>query len=800
MKQLLGTFAIILLSLITHAQASIEGKITDKQNNPVQGAAITLTAAGFKSSVLSAPSGQFSFAAPAGSYQLSIEATGKKTIRQTISLPVPGLQTFTLEEQSFLLEPLEVRAIRASDRAPFTKTNLSKEDIAKLNLGQDIPFLLNQTPSVITSSDAGNGIGYTAMRIRGSDVTRINVTMNGIPYNDAESQGSFFVNLPDLASSTNSIQIQRGVGTSTNGAGSFGATVNINTNEFNEKAYAESNNSYGSFNTWKNTIKAGTGLINDHFTMDVRASRINTDGYIDRASSDLKALYLSTAYFSKGTTVRFNVITGAEKTYQAWYGVPEALLHTNRTYNPAGVKDSDNPNDTYDNQTDNYKQHHYQLFVNQVLGKNWNLNLASFLTRGKGYYEEYQSQDYYTSYGLSPVVIGGETIETTDLVRQRWLDNYFYGQTFSLQYRKPADEITIGGSWTIYDGKHFGDVIWAQSGGISKDYRYYQMPAKKTDLNIYTKWLHQLDNAWSLFGDIQYKHVQYNMFGFQKNPSLTVKRTFNFVNPKAGVSYNRNGWNAYLSYAMANKEPNRDDFEAAAQQQPSHETLHDFELGLERKKAGYNWGATVYYMLYNNQLVQTGARNDVGAYTRINVPNSYRLGLELQAGVTVNQWMNIQGNVSFSKNKIKAFTNYLTVYDDNYEAVGIEGTEYKNTDISFSPSVVAGGSINFTPVSNLGISLLSKYVGKQYLDNTQSSDRVLSDYYVQDARAIYTIKNFLFSEWNIIGQVNNVFNRKYESTGAAYPGIIQGTTEPYNDNYYMTMAGTNFIFAVNIKL
>lgn len=795
MKYLSGMILALFITVLSYSQAPVEGIVTDSRNQAIGGVTVTLTSKGYKQTILSTEAGGFSFTAPAGSYELILEATGKKMIRRPLTIPVSGLQRFQMEDLSFLLEPLEVRSIRASDRAPFTKTNISKAEISKINLGQDLPLLLNQTPSVIVASDAGNGVGYTSMRIRGSDVTRINVTLNGIPYNDAESQGSFFVDLPDLASSANSIQIQRGVGTSTNGAGSFGATVNITTNEYNEKAYAESNNSFGSFNTWKNTIKAGSGLINGHFTVDARLSRLKSDGYIDRASSDLKALYLSSAYLSDNTTIRFNLITGTERTYQAWFGVPEALLHTDRTNNAAGTEKAGEP---YDNQTDNYQQDHYQLFLNQNLGKSWSLNVASFLSRGKGYYEEYKAWQALADYGLPSFPVGNAVVDSTDLVRDRWLDNYYYGQTFSVQSRTAADEFTVGGSWTIYDGGHYGEVIWAQA-GAPKNHRYYDLDAKKTDLNIYTKWLHQLDNNWSIFGDVQYKHVIYNMYGFQGSPSLIVKRNFNFVNPKAGISYRKNNWNAYVSYAMANKEPNRDDFEAAQQQQPRKETLHDFELGAEEKNNKYSWSATGYYMLYKDQLVQTGARNDVGAYTRINVPNSYRLGIELQGSVNINRWLNIQGNASFSRNKVKAFTNYLTIYDDNYNHLGEEGTDYKNTDISFSPSIVAGGSINISPLKQLELSLPAKYVGKQYMDNTQSNERRIRDYYVQDVRAIYTIKNFLFQEWNITGYVNNLFNRKYEATGAAYPGISAGYG-PYNDNYYTTMAGTNFMVAVNVRL
>lgn len=796
MKHFLGTIAALTCAVFAHAQ-TLELKVTNRQNKPLEGVSATISKEGKKWTLISNAQGVIVFTpGQAGAYNLLVQSVGKQALRQPVTLTNTTTSlTIALEEMDYLLEPLEVKAIRASDRAPFTKTNLDKAQIAKVNLGQDIPFLLNQTPSVIVNSDAGNGVGYTAMRIRGTDGSRINVTLNGIPYNDAESQGSFFVDLPDLASSAGSIQIQRGVGTSTNGSGAFGATINIATNEFSEKAYAESNNTFGSFNTWKNTIKAGTGLINDHFTVDARISRLSSDGYIDRATSDLKALYLSGAYVSKNTSVRFNLITGKEKTYQAWYGVPEdSLLAGNRTYNPAGM---DKPGGPYNNQTDNYQQDHYQLFLNQSLTNNWSLNVASFLTRGKGYYEEYVAQQRFADYGLPNVVLGGTSYDSTDLIRDRWLDNYYYGQTFSLQYKSPADELTFGGSWTIYDGKHYNNVIWADM-GIPKDYQYSYLTARKTDMNFYTKWLHQLNKNWSVFGDLQYRHVQYNIDGFEYNPTLLTKRTFNFINPKAGISYSKNGWNAYLSYALANKEPNRDDFEAQQQQQPKKETLHDFELGVEQKSGKFNWGATAYYMLYKDQLVQTGAKNDVGAYTRVNTPNSYRVGLELQGGVVVNKWLNIQANTTISKNKIKTFVSYLDEYDADYNFIKQTPATYKNTDISFSPAVIAAGSINLLPVKNLEVSLLSKYVGKQYLDNTQSNQRKVNDYFTEDARVIWTVRHFLFTEWNFTGQVNNVFNRKYEASGSTYPGLYDGVL--YNYVSYAPMAGTNYVFGVNIKL
>ncbi len=793
MKKLLGTTMAVLFTTIAFTQITVKGTVTNKQNQPLEGATVTLYRNAKKeTTTLTNASGDFAFAniQTNSNCKVLVRYIGLKTLEQNFTANENSSLNFVLENSDFFLEPLEVKAIRASDRSPFTKTDITKQQLSKLNLGQDIPFLLNQTPSVVVNSDAGNGVGYTGIRIRGSDATRINVTLNGIPYNDAESQGTYFVDLPDFGSSINSIQIQRGVGTSTNGSGAFGATINMSTNEFNENAYAESNNSYGSFNTWKNTIKLGSGLINDHFTIDARLSRISSDGYVDRASSTLQSFYFSPAYTSKNTSIRLNVFSGKERTYQSWYGLPEALLQTDRTYNAAGTE---KPGEPYANQTDNYQQDHYQLFLNQVLNSRWNLNIASFLTRGRGYYEEYKAEQNFADYSLPDVIINNDTITTTDLVRQRWLNNYYYGQTFSLQYKHAKDELTLGGSWTKYDGKHYGNIIWANI-GIPKDYQYYNYPATKTDVNVYTKWLHQLNTNWNLFGDLQFRKVMHNMEGFEGSPDLFIKRNFNFFNPKLGLSYNSNGLHAYLSYALAHREPNRDDFQAALSEQPHFETLHDVELGIDKKTTKYNWAATFYYMQYNNQLVLTGKINDVGSYTRINVPNSYRMGIELQGGLVINEWLNTTANITLSRNKIKSFTEYIDDYDDYKQ----QTVEHSNTDIAFAPSVIGGAVINILPFKNSELSIMGKYVGKQYMDNTQNNNRVINDYYTQDARLIYTVKNLLFKEWDFIFQVNNIFNRKYEANGYTYPYVYGGIL--INDNYYYPMAGTNFMLAVNVKL
>ncbi|MDP1810949.1 MAG: TonB-dependent receptor [Sediminibacterium sp.] len=793
MKKFLGTTMLALVTLIAFAQpykSLVQGRITEKiTQTPIAGATVSLG----NRKTLTDEEGRFSFGkVPQGNYAFWVNSLGFKYHSQTVSaLQKDTRLDIELTPAALFLQPLELKAVRASNRAPFAKTTLSKEELAKANLGQDITFLLNQTPSVVVNSDAGNGVGYTAMRIRGTDATRINVTLNGIPYNDAESMGTYFVDLPDFASSVNSIQVQRGVGTSSNGAGAFGATLNMSTNEFNEKAYGESNNSFGSFKTIKNTLKAGSGLINGHFTIDARISRIKSDGFIERANSDLSSFYLSTAFLNKNSSLRLNIFSGKEKTYQAWYGVAENLLSANRRNNPAGTE---KPGSPYENQTDNYTQTHYQLFFNHAFNNKWSFNTAAFLSRGKGYYEEYKADQSYSKYGLASVIAGGIPITKTDLVRQRWLDNYFYGQIASLQYKHNKDELTIGGGWSAYDGKHFGNIVWMQTGSVSKDYRYYDLTAVKTDANLYTKWQHRLNTNWSSFADLQYRHVKHSMNGFQGSPTLKVNRSFDFINPKAGITFTNNGWQAFFSYALAQKEPNRDDFQAGLTKQPKPETLHDIEAGIERKNSTYHLGANMYYMYYYNQLVLTGQINDVGAYTRINIPHSYRLGIELQGGVVLDKWINLSGNLAISKNKVSSFIEYI----DNYDTGDQQAVSHQNTDISFSPAIVAGANIQLLPVQNIELSLMSKYVGKQYMDNSQSETRRLPAFFVQDIRASWTIKKVIFTEWNIIGQVNNLFNKKYEPNGYTYNYIYNNTLT--TENGYYPMAGTNVMMGVNIKL
>lgn len=693
------------------------------------------------------------------------------------------------KDSFYTLSPVEVKAVRAGENAPFTKTNLSKKEIAKSNLGQDIPFLLNQTPSVVINSDAGNGIGYTGIRIRGTDATRINVTLNGIPYNDSESQGTFFVDLPDFSSSTGSIQVQRGVGTSSNGAGAFGASINFSTNELNKEGYTELNNSFGSFNSWKNTLKFGTGLKNG-FVTDIRLSRISSDGFIDRASSNLRSFYFSSAYIGKKASLRLNVFSGKEKTYQAWYGISEADLKSgNRTINYAGTEKAGTP---HENETDNYTQTHYQLFYNQTIGKRLTFNTAVFLTKGKGYYEQYKADEDYAKYGMTYPVNGADTIFNSDFIRQLWLDNNFYGNIFSLHYKDGKTQATLGGGITRYDGNHFGKVPWASNGLTGID-TWYNLDALKTDFTIYLKEQTQFANKWSLFYDLQFRHVKYNIGGFRDNPSLKTNNRYNFFNPKAGISYTNKGWKGYLSYSIANKEPNRDDFEAGTNQQPKAERLNDIELGIEKITNQFNWAATLYFMNYKNQLVLTGKINDVGAYTRTNIARSYRAGIELQGGIKFNTWLNAIANITFSRNKISDFTEYIDDYDNGTQKINT----YSLSDIAYSPAIVGASTLNILPFKNTELSFLSKYVGKQFLDNTSNKSRMLNAFFVQDVRAIHTIKMKWLKEVNLIGQVNNILNRKYEPNGYTYSYIWGGAT--VTENYYFPMAGINFMIGLNIR-
>ncbi|HEY0898163.1 MAG TPA: TonB-dependent receptor, partial [Sphingobacteriaceae bacterium] len=571
-KRILIALTAILLPFLAVAQFSISGKVTEKNSDQVlTGASVSINEGRLTNT---SSEGEFVFNnLKPQTYRLKVSYIGYKTFEQDLNVSANTTLNVTLEKSSFLAEEVIVRATRASENTGTTFKNLSKSDLEKNNLGQDLPYLMNQTPSVVVTSDAGAGVGYSGIRIRGSDPTRINVTINGIPYNDPESQGTFWVNLPDFASSVDNIQIQRGVGTSTNGAGAFGASLNIQTTTRQDSAYAELNNSAGSYNTWKNTVSAGTGMIDGKFSFDARLSQIKSDGYIDRASSNLKSFFLSGGFYGKNSLLRANVFSGTEKTYQAWNGVPESLLETNRTFNGF----------TYDDQTDNYTQDHYQLLYSRSITPELNFNGALHYTYGRGYYEEYKEDAALAGYGIEPVVLGQETVDRSNLIRRRWLDNNFYGLTYSLNY-VPANNLnlTLGGAYNEYDGDHFGEVIWAQYASNSNiRQRYYNGNGFKTDFNIFGRAEYELGKL-GIFADLQYRAVDYTVSGTDKNRNnLNVADKLQFFNPKLGLTYQINSAeNFYASFAIGNKEPNRDDYvNSTAASRPKAESLKNFEAG-----------------------------------------------------------------------------------------------------------------------------------------------------------------------------------------------------------------------------
>ena len=697
-------------------------------------------------------------------------------------------QTTPNLKDTSLLQPVEINSVRAGDKTPVAKTNLNRQQIEQNNIGQDLPFILNQTPSVVANSDAGNGIGYTGLRIRGTDATRINITLNGIPFNDAESQGSFLVNIPDISSSAGSIQVQRGVGTSTNGVGSFGGSVNLSTNELNTKKSLELNSTVGSFHSFKNTLKLSSGLLGKHFTLDGRMSQLRSDGYIERASTRLQSLYGSAAYLTPNSSLRLNVFTGKEKTYQAWNGIDEATLKINRRYNSAGTEA---PGQPYDNETDNYTQTHYQLFYNQKFSSRWKANIAAFLTRGKGYYEQYKAGESLDAYGLPDYNDNGTIITETDLIRQLHLDNYFYGSIFSAQYNSIKRQVIIGGSITQYDGNHFGKIIKAAvPEAVPANHKWYDNDAVKKDFSFYTKWTEQLGKHWQTFVDLQVRKVDYSINGFRDRPALNVDENYSFFNPKAGLTYSWKNMQAYISYGRASKEPNRDDFETSLTELAQPEKLDDYEAGIEYKTSKANWGINFYFMNYKDQLVLTGKINDVGAYTRSNIDKSYRAGIELQGGGKINKWLSANANLTLSRNKVKNFTEFIDDYDNGGQVTNF----YSKPDIAFSPAVTAAYSVHIIPAKRTEISLIGKYVSRQYLDNTQQKSRSLDGFYTQDARVTYGWGKFA----EMFLQVNNIFSKKYEPNGYTFSYIYGG--ELTTENYYFPMAPVNWVFGLNIKL
>ena len=772
-------FLFLFVSLITKAQERLlSGKIINQSNEPLSGASIIVK--GLNKGVATDVEGNFKLRLIEGAYTLQISFIGYQSKEQDINLISDDSILIILSSNEFILDEVLVSAVRANSNTPVTFTNFDKKEIAKRNLGQDIPILLNYLPSVISSSDAGAGVGYTYLNVRGSNSERINVTINGIPYNDAESHGTFWVNLGDFASSTENLQLQRGVGTSTNGSGAFGASLNILTDAMADEAGGETSNSFGSFNTRKHTVKFTTGRINENFELSGRLSNISSDGYIDRAFADLKSYFLQAAYSDSNRLIKAITFGGNERTYQSWYGLDPQQLAENRRQNPY----------TYENEVDNYGQNHYQLHWNEIIDHHWSTNLSLNYTKGSGFFEQYKTEENASDF--NNLIIDG-----SDLIVRRWLDNDFYVANFNANYSKEDLNIISGVSYSNYKGNHFGEVIWGShlATNTSIRDRYYFSDALKKDLSFFSKTTFTISNKLSGYLDLQGRFVSYQTSGLTSDRApIDVDSNFNFFNPKAGFIYRiTENSDLYFSFARAHREPNRNDFENGVS---IAERLDDFELGWRYRGEQFKLNANGYYMNYTDQLVLTGAIDDVGAPIRATSGKSYRLGFELDADYKISNSFSLQPNAAFSANRNQDFKAFVF-------------GELKNlgdTPLSFSPGIIMGNRFTYTPDEHFQLALLSKYVGEQYMSNLGSevsSLDVLDAYFTSDLNLVYQIEpNSVFKSIIFTVLFNNIFNAEYLDRGYYYTYDYSGGNDKKvtaDGAGYYPQATANFLAGVTFK-
>jgi iron complex outermembrane receptor protein len=779
-KTIVPFLLLLLTAIVGNAQTSqLSGFVTDSNQEPLSGATVLVKE--LNKGTTSNFDGGFNLNLTSGNYTISVSYVGYIPTTKTVEVKENQQITFQLIASENALEEVLVSAVRVKANAPVTHSNISKKELAKRNLGQDIPSLLNYMPSVVTTSDAGAGIGYSSLRVRGSDAKRVNVTINGIPYNDAESQGTFWVNLGDFTSSVENIQLQRGVGTSTNGAGAFGASLNLLTDGVKQKQSAEISSAIGSYSTLKNTVKFSSGLLNDHIEFSGRFSKIRSDGYIDRAKSDLESYFIQANYIDDNTLIKALIFGGEEITYQAWYGADAATLKSDRTFNAAGAV---NNNDGslrlfYDNQVDNYKQDHAQLHWNQTYSNTFSSNLAVHYTRGRGYFEEYNQ-----AYGDDwlPLDVENQVEGNADSIVRRYANSHFYGVTYSFNYKTEALDFIFGGAANHHDGRHFGETIWNRFAG-NKEIRdiYYDRPGDKKDMNVFAKATYKLNDKLDVYVDLQQRRVDYKA---EVKDSPKVAETYNFFNPKAGISYTANEKNnVYFSYAKAHKEPGRGDFEKIPNPNdfPKPEALNDFELGWRHTSDAMKISSNIYYMKYIDQLVLTGEIDKDGAFKRTNSGKSYRLGLEIEADFKITDHLSVRPNITLSRNKNIDFKN------ETNDVITNEG----DTTISFSPEIIAANTIAVRPFQNFEIALLSKYVGEQFLTNLEESDKKLEAYFINDLNLIYAIHpKSIVNSIHFNALVNNLFNVAY---------ISNGYHDPDWGTYYFPQATRNFLVGMTIK-
>lgn len=795
----------VILAIPMAAQFEVKGVILDEDQSPLQGSTIYILE--LEEGSVSNAKGQFSMEGiPGGTYTLKVSYVGYQSHIQDIT--VDGdleLEEIVMNVSSFMGEEVVVTALGAGKKTPMAYVNLNREEIKYQNVGQDVPYILASTPSVITSSDAGHGIGYTSMRIRGTDANRINVTINGIPLNDAESHSVFWVDLPELASSASQIQIQRGVGTSTNGSAAFGASVNLETQHLKTEPYVEYDFTAGSFNTLRNSLQAGTGLIKDMFSVNLRLSDLHSDGFIDRAWTDLQSYYLNAGWYGKRSELKFITFGGFEELYQSWGGVPSYLLETDRTFNGMGAyTDSSGQTAFYENQVDHYDQVHYQLHFSNQWSEKLQLNAALHYTIGKGYYEQYEVQQDYTYYGMKLPVIGNDTIFQSDLVRRKWLDNDFYGAIASAIYTTGSANLILGGGWNRYDGLHYGKVIWAQfMGENSKGHQWYEGDGVKTDWNIYTKYYQDISSSLTAFFDLQLRGINHLMEGSDANNRvIDQEHDFLFFNPKAGLNFiPAPGQRAFFSYARASREPNRNNFtDAPPGREPVYETLNDFEAGYSYSAEKLRTGFTLYFMDYTNQLVLTGEINEVGYPVMTNVKDSYRAGIEMEASYNYFNKIRWEGNLTLSRNVIRGFTNYIDNWDyySDPENEAFQREEFiGDSKLAFSPEIVLNSLIEYRPLESVRVGIISKYVGKQYIDNTADDSFLIEAYFVNDLRISYQILPAFAERISISLLVRNLLDTAYETNAWLYR-YIEGGEQQFFDGYY-PQAGRHLMLSLGLE-
>jgi len=799
-----------------HAQFVVRGKITDDSGNSLIGANIIIE--GTLKGATTDQQGRYQLSnLKSNTYTLIVTYVGYEEIKKVIEIVSDQTVDFTLKPVAFVSDEVIVRGLRANEKDPVTKSTINKGDYAHSNLGQDLPILLQTQTSVVTTSDAGAGIGYTGIRIRGSDASRTNVTINGVPLNDAESQDVFWVDIPDFAENADNIQIQRGVGTSTNGSGAFGASMNLLSSSLHELPYAEVKSSAGTFNTFKNSFGVGTGLLKSHFTFDVHASLIKSDGFIDRASSNLKSYYAAGGYYSNKDIVKFIAFGGTEKTYQAWNGIPGVKLNNDSAGMHQYILDNyltradsvnfltSNPRKynsfLYDNQTDNYQQNHYQLIYIRKLGDFLTTNLTLHYTKGLGYYEEYKPQQLLSDYKMDNVIVGNDTITTTDLIRRLWLNNDFYGCIFTVNYHSGGTDISGGVTVNSYNGLHYGQVIWARYAGNSEiRHEWYNGKGIKNELSEYFKINQKVSKKLSVFADIQERLIEYEVTGTDQNLiDISQHHKYEFFNPKAGFRLMPSQTvSIYSSIGVAQKEPTQADYtdRSIGMPEPKSEKLYDWETGISilSKKAIVR--GNYFLMYYKDQLVLTGALNDVGDPLMMNVDKSYRTGVELESKIIPVPNLVWELNATVSTNKIIDFTNHIIKYDVDWNVTD-STADYKNKSIAYSPVFIAGSNLAYTLFMELTVCLQSKYVGDQYLDNTQSEARKLKGYFVNNLLISFDIPQKMCKkiEFNVL--INNLFNAKYVSNGWVSPYIYNGEQKIWDG--YFPQAGINFLAGLTVS-